>query len=63
MSNRPKNPAETDPLAETDADGNPLNEDAKLDIALQGSMMTSEPPQLAEPKTAAEEKAEKNAQR
>ena len=63
MSDRPKNPAETDPLTETDEDGNPLNEDAKLDIALQGSMMTSEPPQMAEPKTAAEEKAERAAQR
>lgn len=29
-----------------------LSEDEKLDIALQGSMMTSEPPQIAEPKTA-----------
>jgi hypothetical protein len=29
-----------------------LDEDEKLDIALQGSMMTSEPPQLAEPRTA-----------
>ena len=28
-----------------------LSEDEKLDIALQGSMMTSEPPQLSEPKT------------
>lgn len=28
-----------------------LSEDEKLDIALQGSMMTSEPPQIAEPKT------------
>ena len=63
MPNPPLNPAQTDPLAETDEDGNPLDEDAKLDIALEGSMMTSEPPQMAEPKTAAEEKAEKNAQR
>lgn len=29
-----------------------LSEDEKLDIALQGSMMTSEPPQISEPKTA-----------
>lgn len=29
-----------------------LSEDDKLDIALQGSMMTSEPPQISEPKTA-----------
>jgi hypothetical protein len=28
-----------------------LSEDEKLDIALQGSMMTSEPPQMAEPRT------------
>jgi hypothetical protein len=61
MSNPPLNPAQTDPLAETDADGNPLDEDAKLDIALEGSMSTSEPPQMSEPKTGAEEKAEKNA--
>ena len=32
-----------------------LSPDEKLDIALEGSMMTSEPPQLAEPKTAAAE--------
>ena len=32
-----------------------LTEDEKLDIALQGSMMTSEPPQIAEPKTAEDE--------
>jgi hypothetical protein len=31
-----------------------LSDDEKLDIALEGSMMTSEPPQMAEPKTAAE---------
>jgi hypothetical protein len=31
-----------------------LSEDEKLDIALQGSMMTSEPPQMAEPKQAAD---------
>lgn len=36
-----------------------LDDDAKLDIALQGSMMTSEPPQMAEPKSAAEDKAER----
>jgi hypothetical protein len=29
-----------------------LDVDEKLDIALEGSMMTSEPPQIAEPKTA-----------
>ena len=51
MSNPPLNPAQTDPLAKTDADGNPLDEDAKLDIALEGSMMTSEPPQMSEPRT------------
>jgi hypothetical protein len=28
-----------------------LDADEKLDIALQGSMMTSEPPQISEPKT------------
>jgi hypothetical protein len=32
-----------------------LDEDTKLDIALQGSMMTSEPPQIAEPKRAADD--------
>jgi hypothetical protein len=29
-----------------------LSEDEKLDIALEGSMMTSEPPQISEPKRA-----------
>lgn len=53
----------------TDADEHPvddqvirkghLDEEEKLDIALEGSMMTSEPPQLTEPKSAAEEKAGK----
>lgn len=46
----------------TDADEHPiddqavrkgeLSDDEKLDIALEGSMMTSEPPQIAEPRTA-----------
>lgn len=46
----------------TDADEHPvdaqplrkgaLDADEKLDIALQGSMMTSEPPQIAAPKRA-----------
>lgn len=46
----------------TDADEHPIDDqkvrpgkldaDEKLDIALEGSMMTSEPPQIAEPKTA-----------
>ena len=31
-----------------------LTEDEKLDIALEGSMLTSEPPQIVEPKTAAD---------
>ena len=39
-----------------------LSEDEKLDIALQGSMMTSEPPQLTEPKTAAAERADEEAE-
>ncbi len=48
----------------TDADEHPvddqevrtgeLTEDEKLDIALEGSMLTSEPPQIVEPKTAAD---------
>lgn len=33
-----------------------LSEDEKLDIALEGSMMTSEPPQIAEPKTVDDDK-------
>lgn len=46
----------------TDADAHPvdaqvlkkgaLSKEEKLDIALQGSMMTSEPPQISEPRTA-----------
>ncbi len=45
----------------TDADAHPvdaqvlkegrLSKEEKLDIALQGSMMTSEPPQISEPRT------------
>lgn len=35
-----------------------LSEDEKLDIALQGSMMTSEPPQISEPKTIADDDQE-----
>ncbi len=31
-----------------------LTDDEKLDIALEASMMTSEPPQITEPKTAAD---------
>ncbi len=34
----------------------PLDEDEKLDIALEGSMMTSEPPQITEPKTTADDR-------
>tara|TARA_B100000378_G_scaffold277853_1_gene279220 strand:- start:2586 stop:2777 length:192 start_codon:yes stop_codon:yes gene_type:complete len=52
----------------TDADEHPidnqpvkkgqLDEDTKLDIALEGSMMTSEPPQITEPKRATDDDAE-----
>ncbi len=35
-----------------------LDADEKLDIALEGSMMTSEPPQISEPKTAADRAAD-----
>ena len=48
----------------TDADEHPvddqelkegaLSDDEKLDIGLEGSMLTSEPPQIVEPKTAAD---------
>lgn len=33
-----------------------LSDDEKLDIALQGSMMTSEPPQISEPRTAEDDR-------
>lgn len=49
-------------LKRTDVDEHPidnqplkrgrLDDDTKLDIALEGSLMTSEPPQITEPKTA-----------
>lgn len=47
----------------TDADDQPLkegqlDEDTKLDIALQGSMITSEPPQISEPKRATDDQPE-----
>ena len=52
----------------TDADEHPidaqplkkgeLTDYQKLDIALEGSMMTSEPPQIAEPRTTADDDAE-----
>ena len=32
-----------------------LDDDEKLDIALEGSMMTSEPPQISEPRTAGDD--------
>lgn len=35
-----------------------LDVDRKLDIALQGSMMTSEPPQITEPRTIADDDEE-----
>jgi hypothetical protein len=37
------------------------DEDEKLDSALEDSFPASEPPQMTEPKTAADEKAEKDA--
>lgn len=45
-------PVDAQPVRQGD-----LDEDEKLDIALQGSLMTSEPPQIAAPKRAAVEEA------
>lgn len=53
----------------TDADEHPVDDqaietgeltpDEKLDIALEGSMMTSEPPQITEPRTAEDDAEDK----
>jgi hypothetical protein len=36
-----------------------LDADEKLDIAIAGSMMTSEPPQISEPRTAGDDAEER----
>ena len=47
-----EHPIDDQPLKEGE-----LDEDTKLDIALEGSMMTSEPPQITEPKRATDDQA------
>ncbi len=55
MDDKPRTDADEHPIDAQVIQKGKLDEDEKLDIALEGSMMTSEPPQIAEPKTAADE--------
>ena len=50
--------AEEHPIDNQAIKNGQLDEDTKLDIALEGSMMTSEPPQITEPKRATDDDAE-----
>lgn len=54
MDDRPRTDADEHPIDDQAIRKGELSDDQKLDIALEGSMMTSEPPQIAEPKTAAD---------
>lgn len=55
MTDKPKGTDEL-PLDDQELRTGELDEDEKLDIAIEGSMMTSEPPQIAEPRTTADDK-------
>lgn len=54
MTSRPRTDADEHPVDAQKLKKGKLSADEKLDIALQGSMLTSEPPQITEPKTASE---------
>ena len=58
MTETPRKDADERPIDHQVIESGKLDEDQKLDIALEGSMMTSEPPQIAEPKTVADDDAE-----
>lgn len=52
MPDTPRTDADEHPIDAKAPRKGELTADEKLDIALEGSMMTSEPPQIAEPRTA-----------
>lgn len=62
MTDTPHDDRESRPIDAQPVRTGELSADEKLDIALQGSMMTSEPPQLSEPKTAAAEHGDEAAE-
>lgn len=55
MADKPQTDADERIRDEQPIKDGKLDADEKLDIALQGSMMTSEPPQISEPKTTADD--------
>lgn len=56
MTDRPKTDADEHPIDNQPLKKGRLDDDAKLDIALEGSLMTSEPPQIAEPKSTSDDR-------
>ena len=58
MSEQPRTDSDEHPVDDQTVRKGDLTADEKLDIALEGSMLTSEPPQIAEPKTAADAEEE-----
>lgn len=52
MEGKPRTDADEHPVDDQELKKGELTPEEKLDIALEGSMMTSEPPQIAEPRTA-----------
>jgi len=60
MGDRPRTDADEHPIDDQPIRKGELSDDDKLDIALEGSMMTSEPPQIAEPKTAVDADMDKD---
>lgn len=54
MADTPRTDTDEHPIDDQVVRKGELSDDEKLDIALEGSMITSEPPQITGPKTAAD---------
>ncbi|WP_157080302.1 hypothetical protein [Sphingobium cloacae] len=52
MTDAPRTDADEHAIDDQELKKGQLTSDEKLDIALEGSMMTSEPPQITEPRRA-----------
>lgn len=57
MDGMPRKDTDEHPIDDQTLRTGRLDEDDKLDIALEGSMLTSEPPQITEPKSAEDDPA------
>ena len=59
MPEQPRTDTDEHPVDDQKVRKGELSIDEKLDIALEGSMLTSEPPQITEPKTATDAEDDK----